>query len=56
MNNGNAKQSKWSQEFHAGRAGNTPAQCPVGGGCGGDCKATHPRGIVVTASGRWYPL
>jgi hypothetical protein len=55
MNNGNAAQSKWSQEFHAARASNL-LPCPVEGGCGGDCMAIHPRGIVVEASGGWHPV
>lgn len=53
MSTGNAHQSKWSAEFHAGRSSNTVSQCPVEGGCGGDCMAIHPRGIVVDAAGRW---
>lgn len=53
MSNGNAHQSAWSADFHANRSSNTPNQCPVEGGCGGDCMAVHPRGIVVDAAGRW---
>lgn len=55
MNNGNAAQSKWSQEFHAAR-GDVSLPCPVEGGCGGICKQVHPRGIVIDAAGHWKPV
>jgi hypothetical protein len=52
---GNKHQSEWSQQFHAGRMA-PGTVCPVNGGCGGDCRVNHPRGIVVDASGRWRPV
>jgi len=54
MNNGNAHQSAWSANFHAGR-GDTSLPCPAEdlGGHAGTCKEAHPRGIVVTAAGTW---
>ena len=53
--NGNAKHSAWSADFHANRGSNL-LPCPVEGGCGGDCKQVHPRGIVMEASGGWHPV
>ncbi len=52
---GNAKQSAWSQEFHAAR-GDIGLPCPAPGGCGGNCKQIHPRGVVITAAGGWYAV
>lgn len=54
MNNGNAHQSAWSQEFHAAR-GNTSLPCPAAefGGHEGDCKAVHPAGITLLPAGGW---
>lgn len=54
MNNGNAHQSKWSQEFHAAR-GNVFLPCPAAefGGHDGDCKAVHPVGIIILPAGGW---
>jgi hypothetical protein len=54
MGNGNARQSAWSDEFHAGR-GDVPLPCPAAelGGHWGTCREVHPRGIVVDAAGRW---
>lgn len=54
-NGGNGEHSRWSQELHA-NLGSNVIPCPVDGGCGGDCRKVHPRGIVVDAADRWYPL
>jgi hypothetical protein len=55
MDNGNKRQSEWSQEFHATRGGNLlPCPVPTDGGCGGDCKTIHPFGIGIKGSGQWY--
>lgn len=51
-NTGNKHQSEWSQAFHASRMA-PGTVCPVEGGCGGDCRQVHPRGIILHASGSW---
>lgn len=48
-----SRHSKFSQELHAGLAA---MPCPVGGGCGGNCKTVHPRGIVIRPDGSWYAV
>jgi len=54
MNNGNAHQSKWSQQFHAAR-GDISLPCPAAefGGHPGLCKEAHPVGITVLPAGGW---
>lgn len=48
-----SKHSRLSQELHAGL---TTAPCPVDGGCGGNCKTVHPRGIAIRGDGSWYAV
>lgn len=54
MNNGNARQSAWSQTFHGGR-GDASLPCPAVefGGHDGLCKVVHPAGIVLLPAGGW---
>ncbi len=48
-----SKHSRLSQEIHA-QLSTFP--CPVEGGCGGNCRTVHPRGIVLRADGSWHAV
>lgn len=52
MNNGNARQSAWSANFHAGRSA-LPCPATEFGGHEGDCKTVHPAGITLLPAGGW---
>lgn len=54
MSNGNARQSAWSQDFHAAR-GDVSLECPAAefGGHPGLCKEAHPVGITLLPAGGW---